>query len=165
MTIQSKLQLFFLFYKQLTKIVTKNLLTVLGTASFFLSPQIRNRISIFLIRNRKSAIARLKAQSATASSQRRFKIIESATASPQIPNSWSPQPQVCNFVIFQVCIIASSQRFMDRVEKFCNHPCPEVICSELISKHKWKVVTCRKYNKRTVNTFHAIKGITYNRSL
>ena len=34
---------------------------------FFLSPQIRNRISIFLIRNRKSAIAHLKAYSATAS--------------------------------------------------------------------------------------------------
>ena len=155
MTIQSKLQLFFLFHKQLTKIVTKNLLTVLGTASFFLSPQIRNRILIFLIRNHKSAIARLKSQSATASSQRRFKIIESATASPQLPNSWSPQPQVCNFVIFQVCI-ASPQLFMDRVEKFCNHPCPEVICSELISKHKSKVVTCGKYNKRMVNTFHAI---------
>ena len=36
---------------------------VLGTASFFFvrSAQIRYRISIFLIRNRKSAIARLKA--------------------------------------------------------------------------------------------------------
>ena len=33
----------------------------MGTASFCLSPQIRNRILVFLIRNRKSAIARLKA--------------------------------------------------------------------------------------------------------
>ena len=30
---------------------------------------------------------------------------------------------------------------MNRVEEFCNQPRPEVICSELISKHKSKVVT------------------------
>ena len=51
---------------------------------------------------------------------------------------------------------------MNRVEEFCNQPCPEVICSELISKHKSKVVTCGKYNKHMVDTFHAMKEITHN---
>ena len=46
---------------------------------------------------------------------------------------------------------------MNRVEEFCNHPCPEVICLELISKRKSKVASCGKYSKRMVNTFHAIK--------
>ena len=48
---------------------------------------------------------------------------------------------------------------MNRVEEFCNQPCAEVICSELIGKHKSKVVTCGKYSKRMVDTFHAIKWI------
>ena len=52
---------------------------------------------------------------------------------------------------------------MNRVEEFCNQPRPEVICSELISKHKSKVVTCGKYSKRMVDTFHAIEEITHNR--
>ena len=51
------------------------------------SPQIRNGFLIFLIRNRKSAIGRLKAYSATASPQRRFRILESAIVSPQLSNS------------------------------------------------------------------------------
>ena len=38
-----------------------NQLNSAGHRKFFLSSQIRNRISMFLIRNRKSAIARLKA--------------------------------------------------------------------------------------------------------
>ena len=49
---------------------------------------------------------------------------------------------------------------MIRVKKFCNQPRPEVNCSELIGKNKSKVVTCGKYNKRMVNTFHAIEEIT-----
>ena len=59
--------------------------------------------------------------------------------------------------------IASPQLFMNRVEEFRNPPCPEVICSELICKNMSKVVTCWKYNKRMVDTFHAIEGITHNR--
>ena len=50
---------------------------------------------------------------------------------------------------------------MNRVEEFCNQPCPEVICSELISKHKSKVVICGKYIKCIVDAYHAIKGITH----
>ena len=52
---------------------------------------------------------------------------------------------------------------MNRVEEFCNQPRPEVICSELISKNKSKVVTYGKYSKRLVDTFHAIEEITHNR--
>ena len=52
---------------------------------------------------------------------------------------------------------------MNLVEEFCNQPRPEVICSELIGKHKSKVVICGKYSKRMVDTFHAIKAITRNR--
>ena len=52
---------------------------------------------------------------------------------------------------------------MNRVEEFCYRPSAEVIGSELISKRKSKVVTCGKYSKRMVGTFHAIKGITHNR--
>ena len=49
---------------------------------------------------------------------------------------------------------------MNRVEKFCHQPRREVICSELVSKNKSRVVTCGKYNKHMVDTFHAIEGIT-----
>ena len=52
---------------------------------------------------------------------------------------------------------------MNRVEEFCNQPRPEVICSELISENKSKVVTYGKYSKRMVDTFHVIEGITHNR--
>ena len=52
---------------------------------------------------------------------------------------------------------------MNRVEEFCYQPCPGVICAELIGKNKSKVVTCGKYSKRMVNTFHAIEEITHNR--
>ena len=52
---------------------------------------------------------------------------------------------------------------MNRVEEFCNQPRPIVICSELISKNKSKVVTCGKYSKRMVDTLHEIEGITRNR--
>ena len=51
---------------------------------------------------------------------------------------------------------------MNRVEEFCNQPRPVVICSELISKNKSKVVTCGKYSKRMVDTLHAKEGITRN---
>ena len=37
---------------------------------------------------------------------------------------------------------------MNRVKKFCNQPCPEVNCSELIGKNKSKVVNCGKYSKQ-----------------
>ena len=49
---------------------------------------------------------------------------------------------------------------MNRVKKFCNQPRSEVNCSELIGKSKSKVVTCGKYSKRMVITFHAIEEIT-----
>ena len=52
---------------------------------------------------------------------------------------------------------------MNRVKKFCNQPRPEVNSSELIGKNKPKVVTCGKYSKRMVNTFHAMEEITHNR--
>ena len=49
---------------------------------------------------------------------------------------------------------------MNRVKEFCYQPRPEVNCLELNGKNKSKVVTCGKYSKRMVNTFHAIEEIT-----
>ena len=61
-----------------------------GHRKFFFKSAVRKsatEFSIFFIRNRKFAIKRLKAKSATASPQRRFRIFEYATASPQLRNS------------------------------------------------------------------------------
>ena len=52
---------------------------------------------------------------------------------------------------------------MNRVEEFCDQPRPEVICSELISKSKSKLVTRGKYSKRMVDTLHPIEEIIHNR--
>ena len=74
------------------------------------------------------------------------------------------QPQVRNNVsgILKFST-ASLQLFMNRVEEFCNQQCPGVICLELITKHKSKVVTSRKHSKRKVDTFYAIKAIAQDR--
>ena len=85
---------------------------------------------------------------------------------PQVRNDslgfLSPQPQVCNFVILEVRK-RKSVTFYKPSGRVLIQPCPEVVCSELISKHKSKVVTCGKYWKRMVGIFHAIKRITHNR--
>ena len=86
---------------------------------------------------------------------------QSANPQPNF-NVLNPQPQVRNCTFKSLVRTASPQLFMNRVEEFCNQPCPKLICSELISKHMSKVVTCGKYSKRMVDTFYAIKGITHN---
>ena len=53
---------------------------------------------------------------------------------------------------------------MNQVKEFCNQPCTKLICLELISKHKRKVVTCVKFSNRLVDTFYAVEGI-YSQSL
>ena len=126
-------------------------------------------------------------KSAVHNSATEFQFSSSATASPQlhvqklspqprvrndVSRFLNPQPQVRNFVILEVCnrnfvifeVVTSSPKLvMNRVEEFCNQSCHDVICSELTSKHKSKVVTCGKYSKLMVDTFHAIKEITHNR--
>ena len=144
---------------------------MLGTASFFLSPQsanpqpnfnflnqqpqVRNYTFKSLVRNRKSP---------TTFQDSWIRNRKSATASPQLRNSWNPQPQVHNFVIFEVRN-RKSATFYEPIRRVLQSPCLKLICSELISKHKSKVVTCGKYSKRMMDTFRAIKGIIHDRWL
>ena len=103
----------------------------------FLNPQVRNWTFKSLVRNDVLGFLNPQVRNFVILEVRNFVILE-----------------VRNFVMFEVRT-ASPQLFMNRVEEFCHQPRPEVICSELISKNKSKVVTCGKYSKRSVWWIHS----------
>ena len=102
------------------------LIPVLGTASFFLSPQSANPQPNFNFLNLQPQVRNWTFKSLVRNDFLRF---------------LNPQQQVRNFLILEVrnfvifeVRTASLQLFMNRVKKFCNQPHPEVNCSELIGK-------------------------------